>query len=370
MQSERSLTTKEGAPSARALLEKGRELMAALGFSAADVDAAITAFETFRLGVSRVVGKEDAAFLEQLDCKKSIVDFLVDFQERKRKYSSRVAVLLSQLLALDQWRATAPSSLLADSEYTIVLTRKAGDKVGLSQVASGSLAIHVVPGSLMEQWNNAHPRLKVKTGDVVLRVNEVCGNAAAMKEEVKRSSKLELKVKRAEALAKSRWMFADSWNHAMARLDPLRWSRELPGEDLIRDLEAQPAKDHGRLILVTVDGQDHVCKGVEQVRLLVSSGRDLVPRRYYNALGWPTGYAGAGEHVFTSWTEEPSLRAAEDAVRADPAHSVCEVTFFPLSGWKVHRYTDPTEYHTGTGTRHLVFADAFINRTIFATEDA
>eukprot|EP00929_Paragymnodinium_shiwhaense_P072812 TRINITY_DN36973_c0_g1_i1.p1 TRINITY_DN36973_c0_g1~~TRINITY_DN36973_c0_g1_i1.p1 ORF type:complete len:892 (-),score=250.65 TRINITY_DN36973_c0_g1_i1:160-2835(-) len=92
------------------LLQEGTSHMEKLGYSAANTDEARTAFETFQKAVRKVIGsegKEDDEILEKLEPKGKILEFLVEFQERKRLYRSRVAATLTSLLTFDGWQAAA-----------------------------------------------------------------------------------------------------------------------------------------------------------------------------------------------------------------------------------------------------------------------
>lgn len=90
------------------LLEHGRAQMESLGFTAADKDQAIPAFETFRRAVQQAVSsKQDENALEKLETKGKILDFLVDMYERHQKYRSRVTSTLTRLLNFDSWNRAA-----------------------------------------------------------------------------------------------------------------------------------------------------------------------------------------------------------------------------------------------------------------------
>lgn len=93
------------------LLERGRSQIESLGFSAADSDASISAFETFRRAVQQVVNttsfRQDGNVLESIEPKGRILDFLVDVYERHQKYRSRVTSTLTRLLNLDSWNKAA-----------------------------------------------------------------------------------------------------------------------------------------------------------------------------------------------------------------------------------------------------------------------
>ena len=53
------------------------------------------------------ISKQDGNFLEKLEPKGKILDFLADMYERHQKYRSRVTSTLTQLLNFDSWNTAA-----------------------------------------------------------------------------------------------------------------------------------------------------------------------------------------------------------------------------------------------------------------------
>jgi len=102
----------DGSAAAVKLLQEGKDKIEALGFSAENLDEAVTAFETFGRAVTKVVQSpttEDDKVLDELEPKAFILEFLLDIYERKSKFRSRVSALLTRLLAFDSWRSVAKS---------------------------------------------------------------------------------------------------------------------------------------------------------------------------------------------------------------------------------------------------------------------
>jgi len=141
------------------LLRVGQERIQALGFSAADGDEAIAAFETFGRAVTKVVqspSKEDDEFLEAVDHKVSILRFLLDFDERQRKYRSRVCAVLTRLLCFDSWRAAARTDaslragareVVTDTDATTVVAEPDAVAVDLPGAAADAMA-HGAAGAI------------------------------------------------------------------------------------------------------------------------------------------------------------------------------------------------------------------------------
>merc|ERR1712048_929509 len=93
-------------------------------------------------------------------------------------------------------------------------------------------------------------------------------------------------------------------------------------------------------------------------------GSKLEPRHHYNAAGWPTN--SFVDVICENGSQEEAFRVADAAVKADPQRTLCEVSWWFMKGWKTNRYVSPSEYECGGGTRHLVYADAFINKEVFS----
>lgn len=97
-------------------LRAGCEGIRLLGYSAANTDAAITAFENFRRGVHQVVqspSKEDDLLLDSLEAKNKLLQFLVGFYElggRLKKYRARADGVVTRLLEFERWH----DAVLAD----------------------------------------------------------------------------------------------------------------------------------------------------------------------------------------------------------------------------------------------------------------
>jgi len=104
----------DGVAAAVRLLQEGRDKIEALGFSAENLDEAVTAFETFGRAVTKIVQqcptKEDDELLDELEPKAFILEFLLDIYKRKSKFRSRVSALLTRLLSFDTWRSVAKSN--------------------------------------------------------------------------------------------------------------------------------------------------------------------------------------------------------------------------------------------------------------------
>eukprot|EP00927_Polykrikos_kofoidii_P065564 TRINITY_DN61300_c0_g1_i1.p1 TRINITY_DN61300_c0_g1~~TRINITY_DN61300_c0_g1_i1.p1 ORF type:complete len:927 (+),score=215.19 TRINITY_DN61300_c0_g1_i1:358-2781(+) len=112
-------------------LQKGTAHIEALNYSAKNTDEAVTAFETFRQAVGKVVrstDKEDDVVLEQLEPKGKILEFLVEFQERKRLSRARVAATLTLLMSFESWAQAAleDASVLAACRELAVDTGSLG----------------------------------------------------------------------------------------------------------------------------------------------------------------------------------------------------------------------------------------------------
>lgn len=94
------------------LLNAGRDQIIALGYSAANTDGAVTAFEAFRRAVLQIVrtpSREQDNLLEQFDPKLPFLKFLVDLGDRKRQYALRIAGTLRSLMEFDSWLIEANS---------------------------------------------------------------------------------------------------------------------------------------------------------------------------------------------------------------------------------------------------------------------
>lgn len=106
-----------GADSSLELLERGRRLIQALSFQAADRDSSLEAFETFRRAALRVLRgacPDGLRALDEMEPKMRLLEFLLDFAGRYISYRSRVAEVLRGLLTSGSWS----TALQADTEMS------------------------------------------------------------------------------------------------------------------------------------------------------------------------------------------------------------------------------------------------------------
>merc|ERR1719440_510396 len=85
-------------------------------------------------------------------------------------------------------------------EYTIMLEKTGTAKLGLdvdTMAEEGVLPIRAITGGLVETWNTEHPATQVFTGDKIIEVNGVRGDAASMVEKCAREQTLRMVVVRA-----------------------------------------------------------------------------------------------------------------------------------------------------------------------------
>eukprot|EP00929_Paragymnodinium_shiwhaense_P072078 TRINITY_DN36589_c0_g1_i2.p1 TRINITY_DN36589_c0_g1~~TRINITY_DN36589_c0_g1_i2.p1 ORF type:complete len:485 (-),score=135.94 TRINITY_DN36589_c0_g1_i2:87-1541(-) len=171
---ERSASEKE----AMKRLADAVKLMAKLQYSAKNTDAAMDAFEGFRMAVLRVVsskGKEDDVALAQLEPKQQILEFMVDFHTRKPIWRSKVTSTLLRLLEFEDWAAAIESDpsvdavvreLTDDPSAPKRMTRVAnGIAVNLTSAASaavdhggvGAVYARVLAGYDLEKTKGRYP---------------------------------------------------------------------------------------------------------------------------------------------------------------------------------------------------------------------
>lgn len=92
------------------ILERACSHMQQLDFEAVDCDRSITAFETFRRAVTRVVRgarPDEHCILENIEQKKQYFRFLLDFAERCFLHRRRVGEVLKCLLDAPSWHEAA-----------------------------------------------------------------------------------------------------------------------------------------------------------------------------------------------------------------------------------------------------------------------
>eukprot|EP00929_Paragymnodinium_shiwhaense_P105876 TRINITY_DN70936_c0_g1_i1.p1 TRINITY_DN70936_c0_g1~~TRINITY_DN70936_c0_g1_i1.p1 ORF type:complete len:506 (-),score=99.42 TRINITY_DN70936_c0_g1_i1:127-1644(-) len=97
-------------PKCLKLLTEAEGAIGLIGFSAADSDKAIAAFELFRKAVTWISTSkqsENVEVLENLEAKAQVLEFLADFYDRKRRYRARVSETMMRLLDLQSWRDAA-----------------------------------------------------------------------------------------------------------------------------------------------------------------------------------------------------------------------------------------------------------------------
>merc|ERR1719330_2249250 len=107
------------------------EQMKAIGFSVAQVEAAMDALEIFRKGVTHVLGSRSAENykgLETLEPKAQVVEFLSAFQMadgRLRRYRARVNSVAMRLLTIESWKAAFRSNSTAMACFREMLAEEA-----------------------------------------------------------------------------------------------------------------------------------------------------------------------------------------------------------------------------------------------------
>jgi len=87
---------------------------------------------------------------------------------------------------------------LAEEEFTIVLQKTAGSKLGVDvdQQDGVTLLVDAVTGGLMQAWNSANPDKLVKPGDRIVEINGCRGDVCQIVEECKKTQELVMKVKK------------------------------------------------------------------------------------------------------------------------------------------------------------------------------
>jgi len=137
------------------MLMKAQSKMEALDYSADVGDDAIDAFEQFRKAVVQVASsksEEERGALGQLEPKDRLLQFLVDFYARQRKYRLRITSILVPLLYFEEWlEAAKQDSLVYASIRELVpdsmnepkipiITRSAGVAINLQTAAKTAAA--------------------------------------------------------------------------------------------------------------------------------------------------------------------------------------------------------------------------------------
>lgn len=93
-------------PFASELFKEALSLMEKSDYSAKDIDKAQEAFACFRRAVMRLAKASGShTFVDQLEPKVKILEFLVDLLSRHPKYRSRISSLFICLLDFDNWKA-------------------------------------------------------------------------------------------------------------------------------------------------------------------------------------------------------------------------------------------------------------------------
>mmetsp|Transcript_59275 Transcript_59275/g.152591 ORF Transcript_59275/g.152591 Transcript_59275/m.152591 type:complete len:176 (+) Transcript_59275:107-634(+) len=119
--------------------------------------------------------------------------------------------------------------------FRVMLNRAQGGKLGLDvdYVASGTfLPIVALTGGLAEQWNLAHPEIRMRTGDYILEVNNTRGDAQKMLEVCKSELILNLLIMRPDdddphCIANFEHFFSTSCCLTNARADAIAYKNGL-----------------------------------------------------------------------------------------------------------------------------------------------
>merc|ERR1719160_2284983 len=88
------------------------------------------------------------------------------------------------------------NEVLGPTKFTVTLNKGQGDVVGLD-VDWGDmdkLRITKIKEGLMAKWNAVNPTLIVKVGDYIIDINGTNGDAKALLEVVKASSRLDMTI--------------------------------------------------------------------------------------------------------------------------------------------------------------------------------
>lgn len=94
--------------------------------------------------------------------------------------------------------AAATSVPQKDGEYEVILDRSTGDKLGIDVDHQDGVAllIEAINGGVVGTWNKANPSKEVQTGDRIVEVNGVRGEAMKLVDECKQQKQLRVKIKR------------------------------------------------------------------------------------------------------------------------------------------------------------------------------
>jgi len=93
------------------------------------------------------------------------------------------------------WWALQNKGVTGRNEYTIILDKTSGTRLGIDvdHQDGVTLLIECINGGLVEAWNDANPKAKVKTGDRIVEVNGYRSDVLQLVDECKKNSVLKMK---------------------------------------------------------------------------------------------------------------------------------------------------------------------------------
>lgn len=129
------------------------------------------------------------------------------FSAQRPLYSSSLGKNISRPISASslarQAEIRTPTNKAASSVFVVEIDRSSGATLGMKTRSSGEMfeVTHIKDEGLVLQWNINNPTASIRTGDVILEVNGVRGNADVLFKECKRSVPLRLLVRGAGSTA-------------------------------------------------------------------------------------------------------------------------------------------------------------------------
>lgn len=131
------------------------------------------------------------------------VEFTIVISNRGHPQAHHVALVQELPVDLAEAASTINTDFLhlvqVTCQYSIVLDkRRGGFRLGIDvDTTHGSaLLVDAVTGGLVEAWNRQHPHLQVRTGDHIVEVNGISGDAQAVFKECKTAQHLHMRIRR------------------------------------------------------------------------------------------------------------------------------------------------------------------------------